>query len=352
MDDNKANNKTQKRILLIGTGGTIACKETDSGLMPALTAEEILEYVPDAANYGDIDTLQVCNIDSTDVTPKEWELMAAAIKENYDAYDGFVICHGTDTLAYTAAALSYMIQHSPKPIVITGAQKPINAVDTDARRNLRDSIAFAADHDSHRVVIVFDGKVIAGTRAKKERSKSFDAFSSINFPNLAVIQDGRIYRYIKDFDANMPLVWSGKMSDKVFILKMTPGLSSDVLPYLFDKYECIIIESFGVGGVPSYLMDEFRTQASTHDTLVIVATQVVQEGSDMTVYQVGHDVKADFDLLETYDMTLEAAYAKACWLMGLAGESNGDGKDGKTITKEDLKTLFYMPVAHDITFFE
>ncbi|MBQ7245934.1 MAG: asparaginase [Firmicutes bacterium] len=333
-----------KKILLIGTGGTIACKETDAGLMPALTAEEILEYVPEVKKYAFIETLQVCNIDSTDVRPKEWMLIASAIKENYDKYDGFVVCHGTDTLAYTAAALSYMIRHSVKPIVVTGAQKPINAADTDARRNLRDSIAIAANDDSHRVVIVFDGKVIAGTRAKKERSKSFDAFSSINFPNLAVVQDGKIHRYIKDFDLSKPTKWSELMSDKVFILKMTPGMNEDVLRYLFDKYECIIVESFGLGGIPNYLKDEFKKQVSAHDTLVIVATQVVQEGSDMGIYQVGHEVKEDLGLLETYDMTLESAYAKASWIMGL--------KEKEGLTHDELKEKFYKPIGYDITYFE
>ena len=333
-----------KKILLIGTGGTIACKETDSGLMPALTAEEILEYVPEVKKYAFIETLQVCNIDSTDVRPSEWMLIASAIKENYEKYDGFVVCHGTDTLAYTAAALSYMIRHSVKPIVVTGAQKPINAADTDARRNLRDSVAIAANDDSHRVVIVFDGKVIAGTRAKKERSKSFDAFSSINFPNLAVVQDGKIHRYIKDFDLSKPTKWSELMSDKVFILKMTPGMNEDVLRYLFDKYECIIVESFGLGGIPNYLKDEFKKQVSAHDTLVIVATQVVQEGSDMGIYQVGHEVKEDLGLLETYDMTLESAYAKASWIMGL--------KEKEGLSREELKEKFYKPIGYDITYFE
>ena len=333
-----------KKILLIGTGGTIACKETDAGLMPALTVEEILEYVPEVKKYAFIETLQLCNIDSTDVTPNEWMLIASAIRENYDAYDGFVICHGTDTLAYTAAALSYMIRHSVKPIVVTGAQRPINAADTDARRNLRDSVAIAANDESHRVMIVFDGKVIAGTRAKKERSKSFDAFSSINFPNLAVVQDGKIHRYIRDFDFSKPTKCSDKMSDKVFILKMTPGLSGEILKPLFDKYECIIVESFGVGGIPNYLLDEFKKQAESHDTLIIVATQVVQEGSDMGIYQVGHDVKSKLDLLETYDMTLESAYAKACWIMGM--------KETDGLTREELKEKFYKPIGYDITYFE
>lgn len=336
--------KYEKKILLIGTGGTIASKETESGLVPALTADEILEYVPEVKKYAFIDTVQVCNIDSTDTTPKEWMLIAKAIQDNYEDYDGFVVCHGTDTLAYTAAALSYMIRHSKKPIVVTGAQKPINAPETDARRNMRDSIAYASNDDSHRVTIVFDGKVIAGTRAKKERSKSFDAFSSINFPKLAVIQDGKIHRYIRDFDSTKHTKFSYYMSDKVFILKMTPGFSSDILPYLFDKYECIIVESFGVGGIPNYLMQEFKRQAESHDTLVIVATQVVQEGSDMGIYQVGLDAKSNMDLLETYDMTLESAYAKACWIMGL--------KEREGLSKDEVKEKFYKPIGYDITYFE
>ncbi len=109
------------------------------------------------------------------------------IEENYNEYDGFVICHGTDTLAYTAAALSYMIQNSRKPIVVTGAQKPIEMDITDAKTNLLDSFIYASDNDSQDVNIVFDGKVIVGTKARKERAKSYNAFTSINFPYLAVI---------------------------------------------------------------------------------------------------------------------------------------------------------------------
>ncbi len=122
--------------------------------------------------------------------------MVVAIEEQYDHYDGFVICHGTDTLVYTAAALSYMIQNSAKPIVITGVQKPIDVDVTDAKTNLLDSFIYAADDASQNVSIVFDGKVIVGTRARKERTKSFNAFSSLNYPFTAVIQEGMIVRYI------------------------------------------------------------------------------------------------------------------------------------------------------------
>ena len=116
------------------------------------------------------------------MTPEHWKLLAKTVQENYDRYDGFVICHGTDTLAYTAAALSYMIQNSRKPIVITGAQKPIEMDVTDAKTNLLDSFIYASDNNSQDVNIVFDGKVIVGTRARKERAKSYTAFCCIIFP--------------------------------------------------------------------------------------------------------------------------------------------------------------------------
>lgn len=123
-----------KNILMIGTGGTIASKQTEYGLAPGLSAEDILNYIPAVSKICEVDSLQVCNLDSTNVTPEHWKLLAKTVQENYDRYDGFVICHGTDTLAYTAAALSYMIQNSRKPIVITGAQKPIEMDVTDAKQ--------------------------------------------------------------------------------------------------------------------------------------------------------------------------------------------------------------------------
>jgi len=181
-----------KRILLIATGGTIASKRSDTGLKPLMSSEELLSYVPSAKEFCQTDTIQLFNIDSTNIQPKHWLAIAAAVEERYDQYDGFVICHGTDTMAYSAAALSYLIQNSRKPIVITGAQKPIDMEITDAKTNLCDSLRFASCGKSHGVNIVFDGKVIAGTRGKKERTKSYNAFSSINFPYIATIQDDHI----------------------------------------------------------------------------------------------------------------------------------------------------------------
>ena len=331
-----------KRILMIGTGGTIASTQTEYGLAPGLTPADILSYIPAVRQVCEVDTIQVCNLDSTNVTPEHWRLLARSVEENYEAYDGFVICHGTDTLAYTAAALSYMIRNSAKPIVITGAQKPIQMDVTDARTNLLDSFIYAADHESQNVNIVFDGKVIAGTRAKKERAKSYDAFSSINFPYLAVIQEGMIVRYIKEPPCAEPVGFSYDMKDSVYVLKLIPGMHASILPYLFAHYDCIVIESFGVGGIPNTLVQEFYREMKEWEgkgKYVVMTTQVAKEGSNMTVYEVGKRVKQDFKLLEAYDMTLEAVITKMMWLMG-------KGRAAYERMKED----FYTEINHDILF--
>jgi L-asparaginase len=330
----------KRKVLMLGTGGTIACKRTEEGLTPAITTDELIGYIPEVKNVCDVHTVQVCNVDSTNVTPVHWAMISKTIENNYHSYDGFVVCHGTDTLAYTAAAMSYMIQNSKKPIVVTGAQKPIDEENTDARINLLDSFIFASDKHSSDVNIVFDGKVIAGTRAKKERAKSYNAFSSINFPYPAVIREHHILRYIPEEVFTEEVKFFHQMSDSIYVLKLIPGLDPEILSYLFGKYRCIIIESFGVGGIPEYLMGKFyevMKSCRSQGKLAIVATQVVKEGSDMVVYEVGKKVKQDLDLLETYDMTLEAAMTKAMWLLAIPG-----------IGYEEMKTEFYRTINRDI----
>lgn len=332
----------RKRILMIGTGGTIASVPTEQGLAPGLTVEELLNYVPAVKEICDVDAIQVCSLDSTNVSPEHWKIMTDAVERHYEQYDGFVLCHGTDTMAYTAAALSYMIQDSPKPIVITGAQKPIHLDSTDAKNNLLDSFLYAADDASQNVNLVFDGKVIAGTRAKKVRAKSYNAFSSINFPYLAVIQDGMLVRYIPEKPCQGPVRFYHQMKNSIFVLKLIPGMQEDLLPYLFSRYDCLILESFGVGGVPQQLVETFYREMekwSSRGKVVVMATQVANEGSNMTVYEVGKKVKQDFQMLETYDMTLEAAITKLMWLLGR--ERLGSG---------EIQRFFYKQVNHDILF--
>ena len=184
-----------KNILMIGTGGTIASGQTADGLAPELDPSRLLQDTPRVAQLCRVDCLQLYSLDSTNIRPDHWLGLARAIRQHYDQYDGFVISHGTDTMAYTAAALSYLIQDCPKPIVLTVAQKPIWYGGTDSKRNLTDAFLYAC-RGCGGVQIVFNGKVILGTRARKTFSKSFQAFSSVNYPELALIQDERLLQYI------------------------------------------------------------------------------------------------------------------------------------------------------------
>lgn len=324
-----------KRILLIATGGTIASRNTESGLAPGLSPEELLRHVPDAASFCRVETTQPLNLDSTNIAPEHWLLLTGIIEKNYAGYDGFVICHGTDTLAYTAAALSYLIRHTRKPIVLTGAQKPIDREDTDARQNLLDSLRVACDRDSG-VCIVFGGHVIAGTRARKTRTKSYNAFSSINFPDLAEVRDQRVVRFIPCEEEGKP-VFTHSLNTNVVLLKLIPGLPSGVLSAAGKLCDGLIIESYGVGGIPDCYLAELDSLVQTGKT-VVMATQVPQEGSNLSVYQVGHRLKERYRLLETYDMTLESTVTKLMWVLGQTGEPR------------EIQRLFYTPVNYDLLF--
>lgn len=329
-----------KRILLLGTGGTIACKRTSQGLTPLLTSEEILSFVPDSRQFCSIDSVQVLNIDSTNIQPSHWMAIAKAIEDHYELYDGFVITHGTDTLAYTAAALSYLIRNSAKPIVITGAQKPIDMENTDARINLSDSLRFASHDRAHGVNIVFDGKVIAGTRGKKERTKSYNAFSSINFPYIAAIQDEHILFYLDDKGISKePVQFFHRLNPNVGLLKLIPSMDASLLDYMAEHYDAVIIESFGVGGLPTYDRGDYHRAVGRWTSLgktVIMTTQVTNEGSNMSIYEVGKNIKQEFGLLEAYDMTLEAAVTKTMWILG------------QTSDPAEIRRLFYQTVNRDI----
>lgn len=329
-----------KKILLIATGGTIASEYTDEGLTPQLSSEELLRYIPSASELCEIHTCEPFSVDSTNINAEHWIRLAALIEEKYKYYDGFVICHGTDTMAYTASALSYLVQNNRKPIVITGAQKPINLDVSDARLNLLDSIRFAAHPKSCGTVIVFGGKVIAGTRAKKVFSKSYNAFLSINYPEIAVIHDNRIIFYIDEKDRiNEPVRFYHKMNDRVLLLKLIPSLKAEALYGLADSYDGLIVESFGVGGLPDYGGHEFEKligEWAKAGKMIVMSTQVTHEGSDMCVYRVGKQIKEKFPVLETYDMTLEAAVTKMMWI--LAGAER----------YEEYEELFYRRINHDI----
>lgn len=327
-----------KRILMIGTGGTIASEMTEAGLAPGLRGADFLRYIPSVASICQVECVQVCNIDSTNMTPDHWLAIARAVEDHYDRFDGFVISHGTDTMAYTAAALSYLIQDSPKPIVLTGSQKPIHMDITDSKTNLLDSFTVASDGRIPGVSVVFGGAVILGTRARKTYSKSYGAFSSINYPVLGVVQEGRLVPYIQPPAGPAPR-FSHTLNTRVSLVKLIPGISPSYLSFALKESDGVILESYGVGGVPSGDQGQFYriiSQAEDQGKIVVVTTQVQNEGSDLAVYNVGNRLKNDLGVLESYDMTLEAAVAKLMW-------SLAQSRDRKEVAR-----LFYTPVAGDI----
>ena len=361
-----------KRILLIATGGTIASAEDGNGLSPALTGEELARSVPQIEGVCKLDIVQPMNIDSTNMRPADWLRIAQVIREGYAAHDGFVVLHGTDTMAYTAAALSYLIQDSPKPIVLTGSQQPMGNPFTDAKINLYQSLVYAADERSCDVSIVFGGYAIAGTRARKQRTMSFNAFASVNYPVLAYLRQNKIIRSGSvavaaglaegEVTASMGTAGVGPnapssstapavastpgprfytaVNSRVCALKLTPGLTPHMFELLKPDYDALILETFGMGGVPELGADDASFQKAIFDWVdsgraIVMTTQVPEEGLDLGVYEVGRAYAEHPGVLKGGDMTTEALVAKTMWALG------------QTRDPRELQDLFYRTVNHD-----
>lgn len=326
----------KKRIMFIGTGGTIAAEMTEEGLLPELGPERLLRYVPAVSEICSVGCVQLYNLDSTNIGPEHWLGMARTVRENYDAYDGFVLTHGTDTMAYSAAALSYLIQLSPKPVVLTGAQKPIGFDTTDSKQNLADAFLCACAEGMGGVLIVFNGRVIMGTRASKTHTKSFDAFSSINYPNIAEVRDGRLMRYIIPERRESPLFYDA-LDTRVSLVKLSPGMDAELLRFALSRSRALIVESFGVGGLPqSGGLHSLFAQAAGEGKTIVMTTQVPNEGSDLALYGTGHSLADMPGVLEAWDMSTESALAKIMWILAQTDEPG------------EIKRLFYTPVAKDI----
>ena len=317
-----------KSILMIGTGGTIASQLSGSALSPQLSPEELLALVPAISKLCRVECISLFNVDSTSMTPAHWVKITQCVRDNYDKYDGFVISHGTDTMAYTAAALSYMIRGSRKPVILTGAQKPIGFDSTDSKINLLDAFTCACSDDICGVNIVFNGRVILGTRA------------SINYPYIATLQDGVLMQYIKPESSERP-EFSTELDTNVGLIKLIPGIDFELLQFLTERKDAVIIEAFGVGGLPSYGDDKLLDiviNAISRGKIIIMTTQVQNEGSDLAVYNVGHRLKGWRNVLEAYDMTTESALAKIMCILG------------RTHDSDEIRRAFYEPVAHDILY--
>ena len=327
----------KKKILLLTTGGTIACLPSHDGLAPARS--EVMERELDQLRtYYDITILDTMCLDSSNMRPEEWQQIATDIFRHRQGFDGVVVSHGTDTMAYTASAVTYMLPNIDVPVVFTGSQLPLADMLSDGPDNLRTAFAMAASGHPG-VFLAFDRKVMLGCRAVKVRASGFSAFASINTHYAAQVTGNglEINESILPKPKGEPklLDW---LSQDVFLLKLTPGLK----PAIFDMlaamgYKGIVIEAFGLGGF-NVLGKGLRSirRAIEDGVSVVVTTQCLFDSADLGVYQVGNQL-LDLGVIQARDMTTEAAMTKLMWALG------------QKMSQEEIAELFQRNLAGEVT---
>lgn len=308
----------QPRITLLATGGTIASQQTEQGLMPLTTAAGILDFMPSLRLLADLTAQDVFMLDSSNIQPEEWQQLAQAVREAAGAADGIIITHGTDTMAYTASALSFMLPGITIPVVFTGSQLPLTHPHSDAPGNLREAFAMALSGRAG-VFISFQHKVIHGTRAVKMRTLGFDAFDSINLPPVGTFDADGLHLVPEDakreaFACGDPLA----IDSRVFLLKMMPGTDPEIFDHILKAgYRGLVLEAFGLGGlhyIRRNLIDKLQT-ISRAGMITLVTTQCLYEKADFTIYEVGRGFQAG-GIYGAHDMTTEAAVTKLMWALG------------------------------------
>lgn len=320
----------ERSILIIYTGGTIGMKQdpVDFTLKP-FNFGQILSEVPEIRKFVcRVDTYSFSPlIDSSDAQPEFWIDLARLIKKEYANYDGFVVLHGTDTMSFTASALSFMLENLEKPVVFTGSQLPIGMLRTDGKENLISAveIASAADEQGRPIVpevtVFFDSHLYRGNRTIKYSAENFWAFRSENAPALA---DTGIHikynldeiRYPKQY--GNPLKISERLDTDVAILKIFPGMRENMVRALFatEGLRAVILETFGSGNAPTqkWFLD-IISEADRRGLIIMNITQCIAGCVDMEAYATGIELKK-MGVVSGYDSTLEAALAKLFYLMG------------------------------------
>lgn len=302
-------------ILLLGTGGTIACLPGPNGLAPAYQAADLLKFL--SVPHEDVESRDLFAIDSSNMQPEEWRVMARAVREAVEkGFSAVVITHGTDTLAYSASMLSFMLRGISIPVVLTGSQYPIAYPDSDGKSNLENALISARELPGG-VYICFGDRVILGCRGVKVRSMSLNAFESINYPNIATIAQGR-YIPLHQPPRATQLCYSDHVEYNVALVKLIPGTS----PALFEMLPgtgCrgVVVEAFGLGGVHNIRRNHTEAIAKliSRGIPVVLTTQCLYEYSRPDVYEVSHAL-AGGGVISARDMTTEAAVTKLMWALG------------------------------------
>ncbi|MGM9970779.1 MAG: asparaginase [Anaeroplasmataceae bacterium] len=325
-----------KNILLITTGGTISSVESSHGLKPANNYDSLLSILK--TNDTIITCKSIMVLDSSNIQPEEWKIIATEIYNEMKNYDGIIVTHGTDTMAYTASMMCFMVQNPNIPIVFTGSQLPITHPLTDAIDNLRLALAMAKTN-YHGIFIAFDRKIILGCRAVKVRTSGFSAFESINlkkagFSSAAglTINEELLAPYTDEPKLNT------NIETNVFLLKLTPTTNPEIIDLLLNfGIKGIVIEAYGAGGI-SFVRRDFVSKlkkAIDSNVPVVVASQCLYEKSNFQIYEVGSKV-IETGAIEAIDMTTEAA---VCKLMYALGQTND---------LKEVKKIFNTPIAREI----
>ncbi|GAK30089.1 L-asparaginase [Weissella oryzae SG25] len=326
-------------VLVLTTGGTIASIQTERGLAPSMADEVLISYFERRPGVN-LSIESVMSKDSTNMQPEDWVEIAKHVMRNRERYDAFIVTHGTDTMAYTAAALSYLLYGIDKPVVLTGSQVPLGVSETDAVRNLHDALTFASQTTLRGVFVVFNGLAMMGTRAVKTKTRSYNAFESINFPYIASISDGMMVPLYEPQVENKGITKHVSLNPNVFVLKAYPGLDTHIFDYLIERqFEGVIIESFGNGGLPF----ERRNLIPSIEKLtkagipVIITTQILEEGQDIYRYEVGQRV-VEAGGITAGDMNTEAIIAKLMWVLAVTND------------RETILQFMQTTIAHDLDF--
>ena len=327
----------KKKILLLTTGGTIASMPGGEGLEPHRSGVMERE-LNQLRTYYDITVRDVMCLDSSNMRPEEWQLIARDVFEGREGYDGIVVSHGTDTMAYTASAVTYMLPNIDVPVVFTGSQLPLADILSDGPDNLRTAFAMAASGHPG-VFLAFDRKVMLGCRAVKVRASGFSAFESVNARYAALVSNrGLVVDQEILPERTGPAELRTNISRNVFLLKLTPGLNPAVFDMLAAMgYKGIVIEAFGLGGMNVLNKGLRGIQRCVEDGVsVVVTTQCLYDSSNLGVYQVGNKL-LDMGVIQGRDMTSEAAMTKLMWAIG------------QDLGPEEIRELFNRNLAGEVT---
>ena len=317
----------QNKVLLIYTGGTIGMnRNPQTGALEPFDFEQLLNNVPELKQFDTlIDTYQFNPpIDSSDMSPRLWTDLSHAIADHYDEYDGFVVLHGTDTMAYTASALSYMLENLTKPVIFTGSQLPIGQLRTDGKENLITSIEIAAAKDGMgramvpEVGIYFNGHLLRGNRTTKQSADEFNAFESFNYPHL-VDAGVNITYYTQRMltpDFEKPMKPHFRLDNNVIIFSLFPGIREDLIRHIIHtpNLKAIVMRTFGSGNAPQspWLLNALK-EGTRNGKVIVNISQCMQGQVEMSRYDTGYRLK-EAGVVSGYDSTVEAAVTKLMFL--------------------------------------